>query len=249
MRRILFSINSYSRHLDAAIAARLARRHWGDRVFIHHYTTWDGDSFSLTDFYNQDVDYLVIGPNSGHHNGVRDAWNDLSRLLHHAARRHRRGDSFDWVISTHCDTLWSDLSVVDEILGICERTGMLAAVTTGGDPENGAMRNPRFMGYFCNFLAFKPEVVTAILPMTHPFDGELWAEVNIRQALDRELRPEAIYDIPCLSVDRLGLDTFESVLGDPEKWFSCGHDLSVKLKRLSVQNPEAYASIADLLVA
>ncbi len=250
-RRILFAINSYSRWLDNAILTRLARRHWGDSVTIYHYTTWDG--VEPARFNTPETDILVVGPNSGHHNGVRDAWNDMlthMNRLSGGCPPSCPDYPFDWVISTHCDTLWSDLSTVDRILDHCEKEWLVGACTTGGDPENGAMRNAAHMGYFCNFIALRPDVWERILPMDWAFDGDIWAEVNLRNQLQLKLGGlDKIYDIPCRSVDRLGLDTFEEVLGDPSLWFSCGHNLTIKLERFKAANPDGYAAIEDLLAA
>lgn len=98
--KIFWSMNVYSRGDLLKLQQDLIREYFGDQIHIWVYCN------SGQDFRHKESEYFVTTENSGHHNGVRDSYNETVKLL----------DGFDYVVSTHADCLFTDYSIVDIIL-------------------------------------------------------------------------------------------------------------------------------------
>src|SRR5574339_1307843 len=103
--KIFWSMNVFSRGDHLKLQQDLVREHFGDKVFIYVFCNSDRDFRHKEDLYHQ------TPVNSGHHNGVRDSYNETAKLL----------DGFDVVVSTHADCIFTDYSVVEGILQTFER--------------------------------------------------------------------------------------------------------------------------------
>jgi hypothetical protein len=234
-RTILWSVNIYSRETDLEILIRLVRLHFGEDVTLLVHTT---NEKGLELFKKSDADIVIHGPNTGHHNGVRDSYNATLPFV---------GDH-DIVISSHADFLCSDFTVVDAI--ISKMANKRAAVITGG--PRGAMDHDTHYGYFADFFLARADAFRKTFPMNVECDGFLWVEVELANHLIRALGKENIFDVPCVVRDRAhgrhdDNHTFESVLGDAHWWMSGSHDLASKLKRLKQDNPKYREAIRDIV--
>jgi hypothetical protein len=229
---ILWSINVYSRFTDARILARQVREHFGERVYV--LVVCSNESESLDQLKTQDVDTVIGIPNSGHHNGVRDALNVTAGWLLGAR-------PFEAVVCSHADNLWSCLEPVELALqklrapgqrdmGTVSETTYDAVAISGG--PRGAMDsdNPDWFGYFMDWIAFTPECLLSICPITRECDGARWIECVVADVL-RDSQ-SSVYELPCESVDRLGTNMFIEIMGNADWWMSADHDLDRKLRLL-----------------
>jgi hypothetical protein len=233
MKLVLWAINVYGRLDDLGVLSRLVRDYFGDDVTILVYCN---NEDRPERFRTPECDVFLTGPNSGHHDGVRDAYNATVPYV----------DGHRWVVSSHADNLWSSMEVVDDILHHAASYGRRAAVMSGG--PLGAMCDPRNYGYFADWFACVPEVFKTAFPFYERCDGGLWIEVHLARRLGAILKKDEIYDVPCRNVDRLGRNEFVDIEGEPERWMSAGHDLEAKLQKLEACNPGEAKSAREALL-
>jgi hypothetical protein len=168
--KIFWSINVYSRGELLKLQQDLIREHFGDRVFIYVYCNSDSDFRHKEDLYYQtDV-------NSGHHNGVRDSYNETVKHL----------DGYDVLISTHADCIFTDYSVVDWILNIFEQKGFdFASLVgrTGINPHRPGLG--RINRAHVDFFLCRPELFKKIFPTSYDMDAwegiECFLGRNVRE--------------------------------------------------------------------
>lgn len=229
MGKILWCINVYSRLEDMKFLIGQVRSELGCDVLV--YCNADDPS----PYHVEGVDIFLTGPNSGHHNGARDA---VDAALPHL-------DGYDYVVSSHADNVWNDLSgSISRIIAKMEADGLGAAFMTGDAPVRGAMNDPRNFGYFGDFFLMTVEAYRRCFPILIPLDGKPrgWYEVALADFVHRGIGREKVLDIPARN-DHQTHD-FYDIMGVPGTWLLGDHDFKKKMQLLEEWKATASARTA-----
>ena len=154
-------MNVYSRGGLLKLQQDLVRDYFGSYVYIHVFCNSNRDFRHLEDSYHQ------THINSGHHNGVRDSYNEAVNHL----------DGYDYIISSHADCIMTDYSIVDDILIKMRNGGKKFACLAKSSGINPHRKNLGFIPrahadfFICDVSVFKQ-----IFPTNH--DLEEWEGIE-----------------------------------------------------------------------
>lgn len=166
-------MNVFSRGEHLKLQQDLIREHFGDKVFIYVFCNSNKDFRHKEDLYHQ------TEVNSGHHNGVRDSYNETVRLL----------DGYDIVVSTHADCIFTDYSAVEKILDNFERAGTEFASLSknrGINPHRAGLGHiPRA---HVDFFICKTELFKSIFPTSYDMDAWEGIECFMGRRVSEELK-------------------------------------------------------------
>lgn len=224
MKKILYAFNVYERLSELRMNVALVKEHFGDRIDVAVYANSPHDR---NRFNVEGVDIFLQGENTGHHNGTRDAFNVLVPYV----------DAYEYVLCTHADSFWSDLSLVDTTLSHMRNGQMEAAFLDAG--PLGCMKDEKHFGYYADFFLFTPEAFKKVFPIEVELDGHEWIETEIAKRVAKTIDDEKVFLIPNEDTDRLNTNMFQNVFGTGD-WMTSDHDVKRKLDKMQSKNPAYY---------
>ncbi|MGD9711016.1 MAG: hypothetical protein AB7V46_02995 [Thermomicrobiales bacterium] len=171
-----FLFNVYDRYDELEVNIRCLRRTLPN-AFVGVYHNGNRDRV-----IDAEIDQLIWGENSGHHNGTRDAYNAFTSFV--------KDD--ECYACIHADVWCSDYRLYSML-----ETGMRGKRFGFMDPgPTGAMHNPQHMGYYADMFIIRGDGYKRIFPIEEELDGREWIETTLYSRVWGRAVPYEIWEIP-----------------------------------------------------
>ncbi len=172
--------------------------------------------------------------NNGHYKGALDHTNMVVQSC----------NDFDYVIVMAAKTLWTDYSLLREIIiNMKKESKKFAAFKDDG---TGHFKNKNEYAFFCDVLIFESSFYKEVFPIK--FDQESFPEKQITKKILDLIKKEDVYYIPCTPPDdTMEAFSFKNILGTNEIAFSI-KEFDKKFNEIKVKNPK-YALVIEKLLS
>lgn len=196
---VLFAITVHDRLLELRLQETLIRNEYGKTVGIHVFCNCSAAEVNRYKGMLEDGFHWI--ENNGHAQGSIDHPNMAVKV----------SDAYDYVVLLAAKTIWSDYSLISNIISEMKRSGKQVAVFDDGG--SGHFKDMSKYAFFCDFMVFSSELYKKVFPIGLSADD--FPETNItNKVLDLVGGKQNVYYIPCIPPeDAVQKFLFDNILG------------------------------------
>lgn len=175
--KVLWAINCYERFEELRFSVK-AIKHELPEIDVLVLCNSDTDE---NKFKGNGEDIFFHFKNIGHHEGTIDAYNKTNQFI----------DGYDYVISSHCDSWFTDYKIVNYFLDKMSTENKEVLMIDAG--ERGVFNDIRYYGIPLDFFILTNDAYRECFPMT--IEHGVWAETHVGMKLLHKFHEDDVYQV------------------------------------------------------